>query len=100
MRAKAEEDNMNSSFQCRLIFQSVLPIALILLSTLLLGSIESAYGTECKTSRSWWTRSDICPRRKDRDGHRVGQAFEVKRVSDNATVFQGELAPATGCGYR
>ena len=86
---------MTSSFRRRLIFQSVLPTALILLSTLLLGSMEFAYGTESKSVQIMVDQVGYLP-----DGAKIAmvtasaKTFEVKRVSDNATVFKGELVLA------
>jgi endoglucanase len=88
---------MTSSVRCQLTyFQSVLPIALTLLSIWLLGSRELAYGAESKSVQIMVDQVGFLP-----DSAKIAmitasaKTFEVKRGSDNATVFKGELAPAT-----
>jgi hypothetical protein len=86
---------MTSSVRCQLTnFQSVLPIALTLLSIWLRGSRELAYGAETKSVQIMVDQVGFLPdRAKIAMITASAKTFEVKRGSDNATVFKGELAP-------
>jgi len=86
---------MTSSNYRLISFQSALSIALILLSTVFIGCIELVYGAESKSVQIMVDQVGYLPASaKIAMVTASAKTFEVKRASDNATVFKGELAAA------